>query len=104
MSVDNALDRAGRMLHGWGLEGPLRRLYPPYHLHYFTPPTLEALLHKAYFAVVEKSQENYSPQKASASRLMRLALRGLYRWHDWSGKKTNQYLCCLKRPTLARSG
>lgn len=97
MTVDNLLDRVGRLLFKLGLKGPMLRLYPEFHLYYFDLTTLKRYLEQAGFEVLSQVSENYSPQKATKSVAMRMVMKCIYIFHDITGKKTNQYLVCVKR-------
>jgi cyclopropane fatty-acyl-phospholipid synthase-like methyltransferase len=96
VSVKNFLDAFGHMFYKLNVKGPVKRLYPPYHLYYFNPETLINYLETAGFSAVEIIQENYDYRKATSNALLRLALRAVYGWHNLTGNKTNLYIIAKK--------
>jgi 2-polyprenyl-3-methyl-5-hydroxy-6-metoxy-1,4-benzoquinol methylase len=97
VNVANLLDRLGKLLYRAGVRRPVERLYPPYHLYYYTPATLARYLDKEGFSVVTMEQENYDIRKATSNRLEQLALRLVYAMHDLMGNKTNIYVTARRR-------
>lgn len=97
LSVENLLDKTGAMLYKLGLKGFVEKLYPKYHLYYFTPDTLNEYLVKAGFSVDTLVQENYDYRKATSKILEQLVLRSIYSFHNLSGNKTNVYVKAIKQ-------
>lgn len=96
ISVDNALDTIGLAFARADVIGPAKRLYPPFHLFYFTPRNLAQYLNSAGFKIDQHVLVNYDVRKASRNRWMRWALRLVYVYHNISGRKTNQYVWAIK--------
>lgn len=96
ISVKNLLDNLGRLFYKFGIKEPVVKLYPPYHLYYFTPDTLRLLLEKTGFSVEEIVQENYDYRKATSNKLEQLIVKYIYFWHCLTGNKTNQYVTARK--------
>jgi 2-polyprenyl-3-methyl-5-hydroxy-6-metoxy-1,4-benzoquinol methylase len=96
VNIDNLLDRMGKLFYHTGFRRPFERLYPPYHLYYFTPMTLRRYLEETGFSILSIEQENYDVRKASSRTWERAALRGIYLWHDMTGNKTNLYVVAKK--------
>ena len=96
VSILNLLDTVGRISYRIGLNKAIEKLYPPYHLYYFTPHLLASYLRQTGFAVIEMEQENYDYRKASSRLTEQFLLRIIYKWHDISGNKTNLYVTARK--------
>jgi len=96
VNVQNLLDRIGWLFYRLGIKGPIIKLYPSYHLYYFTPQILEKYLQKAGFEIVQVKQENYDYRKASSKLVEQSVLRVIYRLHDITGQKTNLYIIAKK--------
>lgn len=96
ISVDNALDTIGLTFARTGIMGPARRLYPPFHLFYFTPNNVVQYLSCAGFKIERHIFENYDVRKASQRKELQLALALIYFYHNIIGRKTNQYVWAVK--------
>lgn len=96
VNIDNFLNRVGLFFNSLGLRGPLARLYPTFHLNYFTPKTLQLYLEQTGYEVLEMQHENYDPRKATSNRWAQWALRLIYGVHNLIGNKTNLYVLARK--------
>lgn len=96
VSFRTVLDRIGRLAYALGASGPAARLYPPYHLYYFTPEILRAYLEAAGFIVKRLAQTDYDPRKATSRWAERLALKAIYATHALVGRRTNIYVTAMK--------
>jgi 2-polyprenyl-3-methyl-5-hydroxy-6-metoxy-1,4-benzoquinol methylase len=97
ISVKNLLDTVGRLMNSFGVSKAVEKLYPPYHLYYFTPDTLKRFLEKTNFELMIEVKENYDVRKASSSPIEQMILRSFYFVHNLTGDKTNQYLTARKK-------
>jgi hypothetical protein len=64
-------------LSGTRISHPVRKLYHPFHIHYFTQETLEALLEKNGFALVKLEKRCIPIIKARGRQLERLIVKVL---------------------------
>ena len=92
INVRNALNKTARLLYRAGYRRAVKKLYPPYHIYYFTPDILKRYLEKSGFSVISTEQENYDVRKASSALFEQLALRCIYQWQNMTGNKTNLYV------------
>lgn len=96
MNINNLLDTIGTIFYKLGISKPVEKLYPDFHLYYFTDRTLSKYIEKAGFVCESLAQENYDPAKASGNIIEKLFLKIVYQWHNLTGNKTNQYLIAKK--------
>lgn len=96
VNISNLLYVLGHLLYKIGIKGPASRLYPPYHLNYFTPAKLEHYLILTGFCDIHICQENYDYWKATSNSLEQLVLRMIYLGHNCTGNKTNLYVTARK--------
>lgn len=96
VNVANLLYMIGHLLYKIGIKGPVSKLYPPYHLNYFTPEILEHYLTNVGFSDVRICQENYDYWKATSNLLEQFILRMIYLGHNLTGNKTNLYAVAHK--------
>ena len=95
-NVDNLLYVLGHMFYALGIKGHAQRLYPGYHLYYFTLANLRRYITESGFKIISLTQENYSVENATSSRIVQLALKFVYLLHNIFNKKTNQYVVTVK--------
>lgn len=96
VSFRTVLDGIGRLAYILGMKGPAARLYPSYHLYYFTPELFRTYLGGAGFVIERLEQVDYDPRKATRSLLERLTLRTIYATHALTGRRTNMYATAMK--------
>lgn len=96
ISIENCLDSIGVFLYRLKIKHFLQKLYPKYHIHYFTPKNLKLLIESSGLTYERLTLENYDVRKASANSILRLALRCIYGVHNLTGNKTNQYIIARK--------
>lgn len=96
MNINNLLEKIGRILYKIGFKYGIEKLYPDYHLFYFSCDSLKYLLSKTGFHIINIQQENYETRKASSKLIIRIFMKIIYYYHDLMGDKTNQYVIAVK--------
>ncbi|MBF0344343.1 MAG: class I SAM-dependent methyltransferase [Nitrospirae bacterium] len=96
VNIYNFLYTLGHALYKLQMSRAIEKLYPPYHLYYFTPVTLRKYMSETGFSIMKIQQENYDYRNATSDFLEQLILRIIYLLHNVTGNKTNQYIIASK--------
>jgi len=99
INVDNLLYQMGywsyRLSFG-GFRSPIARLYPSYHLHYFTEQVLYRLLKENGFQCILYLPKEYPIERIGISGWTRLGVQLIYFIQSFSNRKVNQLVIARK--------
>ncbi len=99
LNIDNLLYQIGhwsyRLSFGT-IQFPITRLYPSYHLHYFTERTLHRLLTENGFERTACIPKDYPVGRIGVSGWVRFGIALIYLAQSFSGKKVNQWVVAQK--------
>jgi hypothetical protein len=84
-SILEVLAGAMYRMTGGRLTAPLEKLYVPLHFLYFTPDTLDRMLVRTGFDVVDISREVTDLRRFTLRPVVRIGLTALFRVARWTG-------------------
>jgi len=91
INVDTLINRIGDIIYKASfrkIEYPIRMLYGPHHIYYFTPFTLKRFLEKFKFNILEMHQDEYKINKIGVSWPIQMALSIIYLFQKIVKKQT----------------